>query len=149
MGVTGKGTWNYQRWDPDAGAWVNDGDYPAPVQEVPIEDGRTAGLQVSRDVNGKKILLRSAERSEQGSIRMRWFVEKSGADAYEIYHKINEWVKTGAGIRIITHIAGLEYQGYFRGSPRLIARSRVASEQLYEPRANFELFPVDGTGAGW
>jgi len=144
----GQHRWRYYTYDESTGTWTLDGDYPAPVQELPLEDGRDAGMVVLQGADGGKIVTRAPERSRMGSTRMRWFREKSGAD-YAIYHKLNEWEKTGAGIKIETHVAGAEMMGFFRRVWRTWARTNEADGQEYEPHAVFEHFPVDGTGVGW
>jgi len=142
--------WNYYTYNRVTGLFTLDGAYPAPIQEVPIRDGRVAGMTVDRDVNGKKIIIRHAQRSELGTSRFKFWREQSGADGgYEIYPHLNEWVKTGAELKIETHIAGLVYMGAFKGSPRVMPRSSRTSVPEYEIEAEFEHYWVDGTGAGW
>ncbi len=140
--------WKWYKYNRVTGVWVFEGNFIAPIQEVPIRDGRAANMTVQIAANGKKLVTHHPHRSNQGEIRMEWFEEKSGADSWMIFQKLNEWVKTGAELKIETHVPGVEYMGAFKSNPRLLLRS-YASEQKYKPTASFELYPVDGTGAGW
>jgi hypothetical protein len=144
--TVGRKTWTFEKYNEATGAWTNEGDYPAPIQEEPISEGRTSTLETFAGSDGRKIVVRRPERSQLGTSRMRWFREASGA-AYAIFAKLNEWIRTGAGLRITRHDS-VVMMGYFRTAQRKLIRS-VESEQDYEPVADFEHFAVDGTGAGW
>jgi len=142
----GQARWKFEKYNEATGTWSTEGNYPAPIQQQPLRDGRSSTMDVLSGSDGEKMVIRRPQRSQLGSTRMKWFRETSGAD-YAIYEKLLEWEKTGAGIRITRHDDVIQ-MGYFRSAHRKVLRS-LESAQEYEPVAVFEEFAVDGTGAGW